>query len=148
MNSSGRVHSCPSAHGGSRRAGGPRCALCEALPLAEHSRKARCARLRITVLLPQRALAAREGLMDLEKDILLPLMREAVRRGGAPSLQAVQAMPRLDLGMLLLQTFIRYPKPALSRAWIPFNYCALPRLYPGFDMLARAVNWLCPLAAA
>ena len=94
------------------------------------------------------ALAAREGLMDLEKDILLPLMREAVRRGGAPSLQAVQAMPRLDLGMLLLQTFIRYPKPALSRAWIPFNYCALPRLYPGFDMLARAVNWLCPLAAA
>jgi hypothetical protein len=88
------------------------------------------------------ALAAREGLMDLERDILLPLMREAVRRGGARSLQALQALPRLELGLRLLDVFVRYPRPT---AWLPFNHCALPRLFPGVAALARAIDWLCPL---
>jgi hypothetical protein len=89
------------------------------------------------------ALAAREGLMDLERDILLPLMREAVRRRAAPSLEALQGLPRLDLGLKLLDVFVRYPKP--PRAWLPFNYCALPRLLPGSRALARAIDWLCPM---
>jgi hypothetical protein len=93
------------------------------------------------------ALAGRQGLMDLEQDILLPLMREAVRRRAAASLAALQALPRLQLSMLLLDTFVRYPKPVLSKAWLllPFNYCALPRLFPGVKLLARAIDWLCPL---
>ena len=90
------------------------------------------------------ALAAREGLLDLEEDILLPLMREAVRRRGAPSLAALQALPRLDLALKLLDVFVRYPKPSLRRTWLP-NYCALPRLFPRLPLLARAIDWLCPL---
>jgi hypothetical protein len=89
------------------------------------------------------ALAAREGLMDLESDILLPLMREAVRRRAAPSLEALQALPRMELGLKLLDTYVRYPRP--RKAWLPFNYCALPRLFPHSTALARAIDWLCPL---
>jgi hypothetical protein len=88
------------------------------------------------------ALAAREGLMDLEEDILQPLMAEAVRRGGAASLAALAALPRLDLALKLLDVYVRYPRPA---GWLPFNYCALPRLLPGSALLARAIDWLCPL---
>ena len=91
------------------------------------------------------ALAAGEGLLDLEGDILLPLMREAVRRRGAPSLAALQALPRLDLALRLLDVFVRYPKPALGWGVLPFNYCALPRLFPGSRALQQAIDWLCPL---
>ena len=88
------------------------------------------------------ALEAREGLLDLERDILQPLMAEAVRRGAAPSLAALQALPRLALGLKLIEVFVRYPKP---RVWVPVNYCALPRLFPGSRWLATAVDWACPL---
>ena len=89
------------------------------------------------------ALAAGEGVMDLEADILLPLMREAVRRRAAPSLESLQALPRLELGLKLLDVFVKYPAP--PHAWLPFNYCALPRLCPDLWMLARVVDWLCPM---
>ena len=89
------------------------------------------------------ALAAREGLMDLEVDILQPLMREAVRRRAAPSLAALQALPRLAVGLKLIDIFVRYPAP--PNAWLPFHYCALPKLFPGSRALARAADWLCPL---
>ena len=92
------------------------------------------------------ALAGGEGLMDLEKDILQPLMAEAVRRRAAPSMAALAALPRLQLALALLDAYVRYPRPALGRAWLPFNYCALPRLFPGSAALARAIDWLCPLA--
>jgi len=88
------------------------------------------------------ALAAREGLMDLERDILLPLMAEAVRRRAAPSLAALRALPRLELGLKLIDVFVHYPRP---RAWVPFNYCALPRLFPGSRWVARAADWACPV---
>ncbi len=91
------------------------------------------------------ALAAGQGLLDLEQDILLPLMQEAVRRQAAPSLAALQALPRLDLALRLLDAFVRYPRPAASKAWLPFNHCALPRLFPGSAVLARVIDWLCPL---
>ena len=73
-----------------------------------------------------------------------PLMREAVRRRAAPSLEALQALPRLELGLKLLDVFVRYPRP--PRAWIPFNYCALTRRFPASRALARATDWLCPLS--
>ena len=91
------------------------------------------------------ALAAREGLMDLERDILLPLMREAARRRAAPSLEALQALPRLELAIKLLDVFVHYPTPAAPPWRLPFNYCALPRLFPGSRALAAAIDWLCPL---
>ena len=89
------------------------------------------------------ALAARRGFMDLEEDILLPLMREAVRRRAAPTLAALQALPRLQLGLKLMDVFVRYPAP--QNAWLPFNYCALPKLFPGSRVLQQAADWLCPM---
>jgi hypothetical protein len=88
-------------------------------------------------------LAAREGLMDLETDILEPLVREAARRGAARSLDALRALPRLDLAFKLLDAFVRYPLPAAPA--LPFNYCALPKLFPNSGALQRAIDWLCPM---
>lgn len=88
-------------------------------------------------------LDARVGLLDLQADILRPLMIEAVRRGAAPSLAAMEALPRLELGLKLVDVFVRYPRP---RVWgVPVNYCALPRLFPRSRWLAQAVDWACPL---
>jgi hypothetical protein len=39
-------------------------------------------------------------------------------------------MPRLELALLLLDTFVKYPLPTLEKATIPFNYCVLGRLQP------------------
>jgi len=35
---------------------------------------------------------------------------------------------RLALAMAILDTYVKYPYP--TKAWLPFNYCALPRLVP------------------
>jgi len=35
---------------------------------------------------------------------------------------------KLDLSVLLLKTYIKYPLPAETAALIPWNYCALPRI--------------------
>lgn len=52
-----------------------------------------------------------------------------------------RAIPRLELGLLLLDTFIRYPLP--QEPLIPFNYCMLPRAP---NLWARwAASWLEPL---
>ena len=51
------------------------------------------------------------------------------------SAEAALAMERLELGLLIMDTYIRYPLPTDSRSLIPYNYCALPRVKP----------WLAPL---
>ena len=89
-------------------------------------------------------LAAREGLLDLEDDILAPLRAELVRRGRATPAR-LAAMSRLELAMTLMDAFIKYPKPAAAAALVPANYCALPKLFPRSTWLQGAADLFCPL---
>jgi hypothetical protein len=82
---------------------------------------------------------AGSGLLDLEGGILAPLKDEAVRRGAAPSRAALDALPRLDLALKLVDAFVAYPKPAA----LP-NYCALPLAFPRARWLARVIATVCP----
>lgn len=81
---------------------------------------------------------AGEGLLDLETQILGPLKDELVRRGGAPSRSALDALPKLDLALKLLD-FVTYPTPDVI---LPVNYCALAIKFP---WLQRVIDVLCPL---
>jgi hypothetical protein len=85
-----------------------------------------------------------EGRLDLEGGILAPLKEEAVRRGAAASRAQLDALPRLDLALKLLDAFIAYPRPDVP---LPINYCALPLAFPGAQWLARVVAAVCPRRA-
>jgi len=48
---------------------------------------------------------------------------------------------RLKLAMLLMDTYIKYPLPSIdSQPFMPFNYCALSRLFPSIKM---AMDYIC-----
>ena len=81
---------------------------------------------------------AGEGLLDLETQIIDPLKEELVRRGAASSRSVLDALPRLDLALKLLD-FVVYPTPDV---FFPVNYCALSLKVP---WLQRVVDFLCPL---
>lgn len=89
-------------------------------------------------------LATGQGAMDLEVDILSPLKDELVRLGHARSRADVDALSRLNLALALMDAFTAYPSPA---ALIPFNYCALNKLFPDSPLVASAIDYLCPVRA-
>lgn len=39
-------------------------------------------------------------------------------------------MSTLKLALFIMDSYITYPLPTVDRAWVPYNYCALPKLYP------------------
>jgi hypothetical protein len=80
-----------------------------------------------------------EGMMQLD-DVLAKLSAELVARGRVASVEAALAMRRVDLALLLMDEFISYPLPTHSVN--PYNYCALPRLFPS---LAPLLSYLCPI---
>jgi len=43
------------------------------------------------------------------------------------SKEQASTIDRLDLAVMLLDTYIKYPLPDLQHAMVPLNYCALPR---------------------
>ena len=76
----------------------------------------------------------KEDMLSLE-DILNTLADDLVRRGKVRSRRAaIEDMKRLDLAMLLLDTYVAYPRP---RTALPVNHCALAKLAP----------WTTPLLA-
>lgn len=90
-------------------------------------------------------LEAGEGVLRLEEDILAPLVAEAARRGaGGGSARALWALPRLELALALMGTFVRYPLPGTL---VPFNYCAAGALLPGWRAVGWVVGVLCPRVA-
>merc|ERR1719272_1017596 len=75
------------------------------------------------------------GAASLE-DILAVLRKDLAAKGkGTP--EALDQLPILDLAMLLLDTYVRYPLP--PRAAIPYNYCALPSLFPSLHHVLKFV---------
>lgn len=62
--------------------------------------------------------------------ILDTLKADLIKRG---KLQKNQEISRLDLALLILDTYSQYPPPPNSL--IPINYCMLGKLYPWTDTL-------------
>ena len=62
--------------------------------------------------------------------ILTTLAADLVARGRIVSVEAALALPRLQLAERLLKEYVAYPLPPTSAAWVPVNYCALPKLAP------------------
>lgn len=66
-------------------------------------------------------------------DVLNVFASDLLRRGLVSSINATLTMPRLELAVLLLDTYIKYPLS--TAASVPYNYCALGKLVP----------WLAPM---
>jgi len=72
------------------------------------------------------------------EDIFSVLKTDIVTKKLA-SQEHMKSLSRLDLALLLMDTYIRYPYPDASKAWLPYNYCALPRLFPWTKPLLELV---------
>lgn len=70
---------------------------------------------------PQDLLSVEEVLDALTKDMLAKNKVTETR---------LEKLDRVELGILMMETYIKYPFPSLSQAIIPYNYCALGRLSP------------------
>lgn len=67
------------------------------------------------------------------ESVLATLRRDLERRGVAAPSNA------FDLGLTLLRTYVRYPLAPARVAAIPYNYCALPRLFPSVAPLLSLI---------
>jgi hypothetical protein len=79
-----------------------------------------------------------EDMLSLES-ILSTLLEDLVARGKQPAGTKLADVDRLELSIMLLETYVKYPFPSVATTWMPLNYCALPRLAGSF---APAVSWL------
>ena len=85
-------------------------------------------------------MATREGEDELilSLDEILKTLGDDLVTRGVTSAEALAKMDRLDLSVLLLDTYVKYPLPSRDYAFFPYNYCVLPRLFDG--MLGGAVS--------
>lgn len=67
-------------------------------------------------------------------DVLAKLVEHGEKAFGKSAPPVHDLGRRLDLAMWLLDTYVRYPFPHPSTAWMPFNYCALFRSPPGLGL--------------
>jgi hypothetical protein len=63
--------------------------------------------------------------------VLETLTNDLIKREIATK-EALDQMSRLDFAIFLLDTYLKYPLPAWSKAMIPYNYCALQKGLKGF----------------
>jgi len=69
-----------------------------------------------------------EDLLSVEH--VLKVLEDDLQQRGRLSEERRATISRLDLAMALLDEYVKYPLPPLSYAWLPLNYCALPRIMP------------------
>ena len=60
--------------------------------------------------------------------------------------QNYETISKVDLGILLMDTYIKYPYASYQKAAIPFNYCALPRTLKAYKSIAETL--LTPLCGS
>jgi hypothetical protein len=94
--------------------------------------------LRISIVYRARCFASKEEVARFHADrpedeiglenIINTLKNDLVKKGKFSSRAAVDALPRLDLALLLMDTYIKYPMP--PHAVVPYNYCMLSTLVP------------------
>ena len=68
-----------------------------------------------------------DGRMSMEA-VLGRFVAELVRMGKLKEGSTLDSVDRLDLSLMILDTFITYPLPSIPL--IPWNYCVLSRLVP------------------
>jgi hypothetical protein len=78
------------------------------------------------------------NLMSLE-GILQTLRNDLVENKGV-SREKLDSLSRLELAFLLMEKYIQYPLPSFKDTTIPYNYCALPLLFPWTKTI---VNFIC-----
>ncbi len=82
--------------------------------------------------------AFRDGDKHLTLDEILGTFRRDLEARGR--LSKDQNISAFDLGLLILKVYVRYPLAPAKVAGVPYNYCALPRLFPA---LAPVMNLFC-----
>lgn len=78
---------------------------------------------------------AEEDMLTLDH-ILSTFKRDLLARKATTHAKLVSMGP-MELANLIIDTYAKYPLPPVERAWIPFNYCALPRIFPWTTELLR-----------
>ena len=79
--------------------------------------------------------------MELE-DVLRVFAEDLAARGAVRSAAdalELDAGKRLELALLIMDTYIKYPLPTKSDTAIMLNYCALPRTMPWTAPIMRLV---------
>uniref|UniRef100_A0A914D543 Uncharacterized protein n=1 Tax=Acrobeloides nanus TaxID=290746 RepID=A0A914D543_9BILA len=71
------------------------------------------------------------------EEILNELKEELVNKRDYDR-KTLDSMPRFDLALVLVDEFVKYPWP--TRSLFPYNYCALPDLYPWTE---KYLKWIC-----
>jgi hypothetical protein len=104
--------------------------------------------LRVAIVYRARCFAKEEDAVRYRKTMTGPglgvehvlkvLQDDLVQRGVLTPARR-ESIPRMDLAMMLLDTYVKYPLPSWSDAIIPYNYCALPKMAPKLGALARLV---------
>jgi hypothetical protein len=61
--------------------------------------------------------------------ILNNFIKDLAKRKGLDE-NYLKNLKRIDLALMIMDTYIVYPLPPIDLALIPYNYCALPLLYP------------------
>lgn len=103
--------------------------------------------LRISIVYRARCFASQAEVARFHEDrpedqiglenILGKLKDDLVKRGKLANRAAADAVPRLDLALLLMDSYIKYPLPPHSV--IPYNYCMLSTLVPALQPLLSAI---------
>ena len=68
------------------------------------------------------------NIMSLE-GVISTLKDDLVEHKGI-SRAKLDSMSRLELAFLLMEKYIQYPLPSFRDTLIPYNYCALPLIFP------------------
>lgn len=71
-------------------------------------------------------------------DVLNTLQDDMIARKVLKAEQK-NAISRLDLALLIMDTYIKYPLPAAEKALFPYNYCAASRLFPAVKPLLSLI---------
>jgi hypothetical protein len=75
----------------------------------------------------------------LTVEYVLDKLIQNLARKKIASADYLNAISKLDLALLLMDAYIKYPYPSIERAWIPYNYCALPRLLPWSESIIKLI---------
>ena len=70
------------------------------------------------------------------KDVISTFAKDLIARG-VLSVKNINEISKLDMALLIIDTYILYPLPPRDAHIIPWNYCALTRLYPRLEPLIK-----------